>query len=116
MDAANVMGSRPDGWWRDRAGAAGRLHRQLGHAELPYDRVVLVLEGAARPGAPVGPSDGVEVVHAPGSGDETIVEIAGQLFDSGTEVVVVTADRELRERVSAAGASVLGPGWLLHRL
>ena len=44
VDVANVMGSRPDGWWRDRAGAAVRLHAQIarlaasGRAILPDDR------------------------------------------------------------------------------
>ena len=46
------VGSRPDGWWRDRAGAAHRLHDQLSAADLPEDEIVLVLEGQARRGAP----------------------------------------------------------------
>ena len=52
VDGANVVGSRPDGWWRDRAGAAHRLHDQLSAADLPEDEIVLVLEGQARRGAP----------------------------------------------------------------
>ena len=51
VDGANVVGSRPDGWWRDRAGAAHRLHDQLSTADLPEDEIVLVLEGQARRGA-----------------------------------------------------------------
>ena len=50
VDAANVVGSRPDGWWKDRAGAARRLHEQLLVADLSYDEVVLVLEGEAKGG------------------------------------------------------------------
>ena len=50
VDGANVVGSRPDGWWRDRAGAARRLHDQLSVASLPQDEVVLVLEGEAKRG------------------------------------------------------------------
>jgi hypothetical protein len=46
IDGANVVGTRPDGWWRDRPGAARRLAEKLEAAQLPYDRVVLVLEGA----------------------------------------------------------------------
>jgi len=54
VDGANVVGSRPDGWWRDRAGAARRLQEQLSTAVLPHDEVVLVLEGNARRGNPAG--------------------------------------------------------------
>ncbi len=115
VDAANVMGSRPDGWWRDRAGAAARLRDALvpvatvGRADLPPPvEVVLVVEGAAR-GVPA--VDGVRVRPARGSGDDTIVElvraVAGQ-----RPCFVVTADRELRARVTALGAEVRGPRWL----
>ncbi|HEX5302696.1 MAG TPA: hypothetical protein VFW50_37450 [Streptosporangiaceae bacterium] len=183
VDVANVMGSRPDGWWRDRAGAAVRLHDQIaelaasGRAILPGDdqppeehphpeergprepaepgepeepaepgepeesaepgepaepgknapAFVLVLEGAARaaiprlssavssdPGsaAPLRPGE-VRVVEARDSGDDTIVAVVHEL--PGRRVVV-TADRELRARCAAAGAEILGPGWLLGRL
>ena len=54
VDGANVVGSRPDGWWRDRPGAAARLQAQLLAADLAYDEVVLVLEGKARAGVPEG--------------------------------------------------------------
>ena len=129
VDAANVMGSRPDGWWRDRAGAAARLHGQLavlagqglpalpGDLALPpltrwYPRFVLVVEGAARR-AGLPPAERVRSVLAPGSGDEAIVAEAAAL--PGRRLVV-TADRELRRRCQAAGASVTGPGWLLGLL
>jgi hypothetical protein len=77
---------------------------------------VLVLEGAARSGPPEGEYDGLRTVHAPGSGDEAILEEVRAATASGHEVVVVTADRELRERVAAAGGSSLGPSWLLDQL
>jgi len=153
VDVANVMGSRPDGWWRDRAGAAARLHAGIvrlaasGRATLPDDNdvtpgFVLVLEGAAKaapipaapasaapipaapasaapipaaePGAaePVQPGE-VRVVRASGSGDDAIVAVVRELPGRS---VVVTADRELRDRSAAAGATVLGPGWLLGQL
>jgi rRNA-processing protein FCF1 len=54
----------------------------------------------------------VEVVHAPGEGDDTVAAIA----DANRDVVVVTADRELAERVRAANAEVVGPSWLLDQL
>jgi rRNA-processing protein FCF1 len=162
VDGANVVGSRPDGWWRDRAGAAVRLHDNLaqlaergqpgipaaelaasqpgatsGRAEQPEpdsDRLVpvtvlLVLEGAARAavpriaeraraaarapvagGARAGHGDGeVQVVSAPGSGDDEIVRQAQ--YRAG-HCIVVTADRELRRRCQAAGARVASPSWL----
>jgi hypothetical protein len=115
VDAANVMGSRPDGWWRDRAGAAVRLHADLAKlaaAELaraePDSEFVLVVEGAAK-AARFEQADGVRVVLAPGSGDDTIAALAGE------DTLVVTADRELRRRCEQRGAEVTGPGWLLRQ-
>jgi hypothetical protein len=115
IDAANVIGSRPDGWWRDRPGAAQRFtdavraHTADGAVDPP---VTIVLEGRFRQGAEASVVDGVTVVHAPGEGDDTIVELAA----AHDQVVVVTADRALAERVRATGARVVGPGWLLDRL
>ena len=111
VDGANVVGSVPDGWWRDRAGAATRLRDELapiaatGVPEWPGPvEVVLVVEGKARG---VGGSDTVEVVAADGSGDDAIVRLVAEA--TGRRVAVVTADRELRARVTALGATVLGP-------
>ena len=107
VDGANVVGSVPDGWWRDRPAAAARLHARLQAADV--GPVVLVLEGAAAAGVPEsgGP---VRVVHAAGSGDDALVALAAP------GAVVVTADRELAQRCRAQGAEVRGPGWLLERL
>jgi hypothetical protein len=118
VDAANVVGSRPDGWWRDRAGATERLLRRLADTVLTApdgDRVtekVAVVEGRARH---VPAPEGVRVVRAGGSGDDAVVACATQLAGAGTPVVVVTADRGLRARLPA-GCGVVGPGWLLERL
>jgi hypothetical protein len=118
VDGANVVGSRPDGWWRDRAGAARRLQEQLLTAALPYDEVVLVLEGAAKRGNPAGQDGRLRTVHALGSGDDAIVEAVVEQVDVDDErsVTVVTADRVLRARVEAAGARSVGSGWLLDQL
>lgn len=112
MDGANVVGSRPDGWWRDRQGAARRLHRALVEADLDYDEVVLVLEGQARfePETVVSP---VTVVNARGSGDDAVV---ARVEESADAVVVVTSDRGLRERVLAGGGRCVGPSWLLDQV
>ena len=114
VDAANVVGSRPDGWWKDRAGAARRLHEQLMTADLPHDEVVLVLEGAAKGGVRAGRDAHVRTVHAPGAGDDTIVQAAKQAASRGDTVTVVTADRLLRVRVAPAATE--SPSWLLDRI
>jgi hypothetical protein len=133
-DVANIMGSRPDGWWRDRAGAASRLCGELaglasrGLTALPdpaavpdldhwFPRIVAVLEGASK-AAVTGTSEAqaggrLRVVRAAGSGDDQIAALAGS--ERGHRLVV-TADRELRARCLDAGAHVTGPGWLLGLL
>ncbi|HLN76834.1 MAG TPA: NYN domain-containing protein [Nocardioidaceae bacterium] len=118
VDGANVVGSRPDGWWRDRAGAAHRLHEQLATAGLPSDEVILVLEGDAKRGPAVGQDRRVRTVHAQRSGDDAIVDaVLTQVgAEDGRDVIVVTADRALRARVEAAGASTKSPSWLLEQL
>jgi predicted RNA-binding protein with PIN domain len=113
VDGANVVGSRPDGWWKDRAGAAQRLHERLLTAGLSYDEVVLVLEGAAKGGVRAGRDGHVRVVHARRSGDDEIVAQADRADDT---VVVITADRMLQSRVSSVGASSMSPSWLLDQL
>ncbi|HSE08363.1 MAG TPA: NYN domain-containing protein [Nocardioidaceae bacterium] len=115
VDAANVIGSRPDGWWRDRPGAAQRLHRQLLGADLPADEVLLVLEGRGRQGQSEGQDGSVHTVHAPASGDDTIVTLV-ESRAADADVTVVTADRALRDRIEAAGGRWVGPSWLLERL
>lgn len=116
VDAANVVGSRPTGWWRDRAGAAARLYEAIAGSDIDYERIVLVLEGAAKSGRPAGVTARVETVHAAGSGDDAIVDEARTRSAAGDDVVVVTADRGLRERVEDAGASCIGPSSLLDQL
>lgn len=129
IDAANVIGSRPDGWWRDRPAAARRLIDTIsglaktGVVSLPesvdvpllerwFPRFVVVLEGAAGAAAPSEDSAGVRVVRAKGSGDDEIVR---QAADVAGPCLVVTADRELRARCESAGAAVTGPRWLLDQ-
>jgi hypothetical protein len=117
VDGANVVGSRPDGWWRDRAGAAARLAAKLVAAldagALDADRVHLVLEGAAR-AAEQPEHERLSVVRAAADGDSAIVALAADLAaDPDNDVTVVTADRGLRARLTARA---VGPGTLLSRL
>src|SRR5919199_6556531 len=121
VDVANVMGSRPDGWWRDRAGAATRLLAELAPlagaevrspdgVPLVVSRVLAVLEGHA-PDAQA--PDGVEALRATGDGESPVRALAGDLVAAGELVLVVTADRGLRTSLPAA-ALVAGPRWLLE--
>jgi hypothetical protein len=137
VDAANVVGSRPDGWWRDRAGAARRLAGSIVAVLVsrPEDlveqldggtprsaetagsdlavaavQVHLVLEGAANDAADLPTHPLLDVVHAPADGDAAIVGVVERLAGGPDRVLVVTADWALREPVRAAGADVTGPG------
>lgn len=103
VDAANVVGSVPDGWWRDRAGAARRLVDRL---EARGEPLTVVLEGAARAGVGTDHVGVVTVVHALGSGDDVVADLAGP------GITVVTADRGLAARVRAVGGEVVGPSAL----
>jgi predicted ribonuclease YlaK len=122
VDAANVVGARPDGWWRDRAGAARRLVEQvaehLAAAVGTAREVTVVLEGAARAGVPADEAGPLRVVHAADSGDDEIVAVVRRAVEQQPDraVVVVTADRELRRRVEDLGATTRGPGWLRRLL
>ncbi|HIZ99833.1 MAG TPA: hypothetical protein H9805_14825 [Candidatus Janibacter merdipullorum] len=113
VDAANVVGSVPDGWWRDRAGATRRLRDALSADALrdaldldAAPEIVLVVEGRARG---VESTEAVRVVDAAGSGDDAIVDLVGELAAKGVASVVVTADRGLRSRVVEHGARTAGP-------
>jgi 8-oxo-dGTP diphosphatase len=126
VDAANVVGSVPDGWWKDRAGAAARLRARLeglavsaGDLELGGDEwfpeVSMVVEGQAR-----GIDDdasAVAIIRAEAAGDDAIVAEVERRVAGAERVIAVTSDRELRERVERAGAGqVRSAGWLLEIL
>jgi 8-oxo-dGTP pyrophosphatase MutT (NUDIX family) len=162
VDGANVVGSRPNGWWNDRLGAARALRDQLRHmvrmglspgdahlaptaVNILYTRVVLVVEGEAAPLAAERPVEeigekplfkpsytirgprvapwwerAVEVAapDPPGSGDDEALNQVAVAVAGGEHVVLVTADRGLRERAAAIapGAVHAGPSWLLRRI
>jgi hypothetical protein len=124
VDVANVMGSRPDGWWRDRVGAAERLLASMAplagaEAVSPDDvpvqlsRVVAVLEGEAKAAVALPPE--VEVVLAPADGDSAVLAAALEVLAGGETPMVITADRLLRARLPD-GSLIAGPRWLLSHL
>jgi predicted RNA-binding protein with PIN domain len=118
VDGMNVIGSRPDGWWRDREGAMRKLAAALAeYAAHTGDEVTLVLD--ARP-FDLGPeSDALaRVAFAPGgrnAGDDEIVRIL-ERDDVPETVRVVTSDRDLAARVQALGARVTPSGELRAEL
>jgi predicted RNA-binding protein with PIN domain len=112
VDGNNVFGSRPDGWWRDRDGAARKLVTELqSRAARTGDRITVVFDGRPAPGLDEGDHGGIEVLYArrPGrdAGDDRIVEAVRSDADPAA-IVVVTSDRELARRVRALGARVEG--------
>jgi 8-oxo-dGTP diphosphatase len=139
VDAANVVGSRADGWWHDRLGAARRLRERLGTLardgiagpalarDLHVGRldgllpsVSLVVEGAARPlaGEPLGTAwwdAAITTYAAPRDGDTSIVDVARESVASGEQAFVVSADRALRRRLDPA-IHAIGPSWLIRQL
>jgi predicted RNA-binding protein with PIN domain len=120
VDGMNVIGTRPDGWWRDRAGAARRL---LGWLQTLHaasgEPVTLVLDGHPMRDVPEGTHRGVGVVYARrggrDAGDDRLVEVLGAL-DDRAGVSVVTSDRGLGARARELGATVIGAGTFLDRL
>ncbi len=104
----NVIGSRPDGWWRDRERATRRLVGQVDRwAGLGDERVTVMLE--REPRGEVG-AERVEVAWArEGGTDAADREILRRLPDwlAEDEVTVVTSDRDLRTKARAAGAEVV---------
>lgn len=135
VDSANVIGSRPNGWWKDRRAATQSFAENLGRLavggvpaiqlglerDTRWTQIVLVVEGEAahidHPSAGNGLNNTLEVVRATADGDQAIVDaVAVQSDTDGVKapaiVFVVTADRQLAGRVTELGARVLRPSWL----
>jgi len=117
IDGMNVIGSRPDGWWRDRKGAQRRLVEELGRfAEDGQEPVTVIFDGREHP---IDPPAGVEVRFASTRGrnaaDHDIAALAAADEDP-PGLTVVTSDAELADRVESTGASTLGAGAFRRRL
>ena len=103
----NVIGTRPDGWWKDRSAAMVALVEKLDRwAAAKGDNVTVVFE---RPPSSAIRASRIEVTHAPraaaNSADDEIVRLVQA--DAGPhEIRVVTSDKVLADRVRSLGASV----------
>ncbi len=120
VDGNNVIGSRPDGWWSDRAGATRRLVAALGAlAVRTGDDITVVFDGRPVADLPERVHDGIRVAYARRSGrdagdDRIVEEVSGA--DDRAAITVVTSDRELARRVRELGATVEGAGALIREL
>ena len=117
VDGMNLIGSRPDGWWRDRPGAMRDLVGQLGGlAAATGEAITVVLDGRA---VELPRAEGVEVIFAgrggPNAADRRIAALVSDDPDPSS-VRVVTSDRELADRVKVAGAAVVASGSFRRRL
>lgn len=116
----NVIGSRPDGWWRDRDGALRRLVERLQRLAAADDAVLTVIaDGRPLADLPEGAHGGVEVLYAARGGrnaaDDRIVAYIEAHADPAA-VELVTSDRELVDRAMRRGARVRGARSLLEQL
>jgi predicted RNA-binding protein with PIN domain len=107
IDGMNVIGTRPDAWWKDRHGAMVRLVDMLERwVAVNGEEVTVVFE---QPPSPPIRSTVIEVTHAPrprrDSADHEIVRLLVADAEPGA-IGVVTSDLWLADRVHAAGATV----------
>jgi predicted RNA-binding protein with PIN domain len=117
VDGMNVIGSRADGWWRDRPSAMRSLVELLAaRAPVEHEALTVVFDG--RP-FELEEREGVEVLFARRSGrnaaDDDIVALV-RASDSPAELTVVTSDDDLARRVRTLGAEVASAGAFRRRL
>jgi predicted RNA-binding protein with PIN domain len=120
IDGNNVMGAKPDGWWRDRAGASRRLLARVQNYAATTDASVELVFDVTLPDLAEGEHGGVTVRYATRGGrdaaDDRIRELLGAEEPGARAVEVVTSDRALAESARNAGATVTGAGRFLERL
>lgn len=120
IDGNNVMGSRPDGWWKDRTGAMARIVRLVNAMRAETgDEFVVVFDGRVRDEVTGAAEEGVSVRFADRPEDEpadaAIVDLVRGADDT-SELTVVTSDKGLIERIEGEGLSVVGGGEFRDRL
>jgi predicted RNA-binding protein with PIN domain len=119
VDGMNVIGSRPDGWWRDRAGARRRLVSELALLVDEDVEVTVVFDGRPGPGeVDAAAAAGITARFAPGgpnAADRAIVELLASFADP-LPVTVVTSDAALADSVRRAGVAVEGAKTFRGRL
>jgi uncharacterized protein YaiI (UPF0178 family) len=113
IDAMNVIGSKPDGWWRDREGAVRRLVDEV-RAWAAEEPVTVVLDFG--PDDLLGTVGSVTVVRAPRRGRNAADDEIVRLVTQDADALVVTSDAELAARVRALGARVEGAGTFRRQL
>ena len=118
IDGNNLLGARPDGWWRDRAGAMARLAAAVADWAGDDDEATIVFDGRPRPGIE---APAITIAWAPGGRNAADDAIVARLVadPDPAAVTVVTSDAALADRAVAAGAgAVVGAGrfrgWLDH--
>lgn len=123
VDGMNLIGSRPDGWWRDRASARRSLVEALaGFAAregLGPGECAVVFDGSPAPGeADSAAASPVDVSYAPGGPDAADRVIAAMVEGMADPAgcTVVSSDGALAARVARAGAAVMGVGAFRRRL
>jgi predicted RNA-binding protein with PIN domain len=120
VDGMNVIGSRPDGWWRNRDEAVRRLVSRLSRlAATTGDQISVVFDGRPLADLPEGTDGDITVLYARRKGrnaadDRIVTEVESD--DQPETLTVVTSDRELAERVGRLGAQVIGARTLLEQL
>jgi hypothetical protein len=116
----NVIGSRPNGWWRDRDRAVRSFVASLQQLAAADDLDITVgIDGTPLSGLPEGEQDGIQLLYAtrrgPNAADDRIIAFI-EAHVSPASLSLITADRNLTERAEDLGATVGRPGILLERL
>ena len=118
VDGMNVLGSRPDGWWRDRPAAMERLTRRLDALSRRERLEVTVVFDGREHARVIAAAESIRVAFAPGGRDAADGEIVRRIGadPDPASILAITSDRRLRARIKAAGATSAPAGELLRRL